>query len=372
MLADDGKRSTGNEYMRIIYANDARVTDAAEEITLLFQEKEAGQAQRIILNPFAAKRMFLLLDSAVRDYEKEYGLPNRRPAGNAGRENYDRPDDIRDDEIVSRGEQGDRLIELVRNLGVHYGIENSFKLFDGTVLANRFLIGFKKDTILGDPRGPLADVCRGIGMPEACLAEFCEKLPEANIVLFGYEESETNSVYKAYLEFGNQFDKVVLGNPQKPEGLLIHLGFKWNAVKSSAHTTANYFCYPSFSVETILQKLSDVFYEGGHRPSFDIAKGIVELAALRMRPDEFLYTEVTEANNPRRSFDINMYMANLRMRDLYPLLSRTFRHYRIPEETFQHLYDRMKMRIFGHLSGGVDRAGRDFLTIYHGVKGSSR
>jgi hypothetical protein len=79
-----------------------------------------------------------------------------------------------------------------------------------------------------------------------------------------------------------------------------------------------------------------------------------------------------EENNSRRSFDINMYKANLRMRDLYPLLSRIFRYYRIPDDIFHPLYDQVKLRIFGHLSGGVDRAGRDFLTIYHGVKGSSR
>lgn len=361
-----------HEHMRIIYANDVQVADAAGEITLLFQEMATGQARRIILNPHAAKRLSLLLDYAVRDYETEHGLPDRLPAGVAVEEPYHPPDNLPEENMVSRGEKGDRLIELVRNLGVHYGIENSFKLFDGTVLANRFLIGFKKETIPGDPQKPLMDVCLGIGMPQACLAEFCARLPEANIILFGYEENETASVYKAYLEFGREFDKVILNNPREPQALLIHLGFKWNAVKNAAPVTAKYICYPSFTVETILEKLSNVFYEGAHRPSLDIARGIIELAALRMRPDEFLYTEVTEENNPRRSFDINMYMANLRMRDLYPLLSRTFRHYRIPEDTFHRLYDGMKMRIFGHLSGGVDRAGRDFLTMYHGVKGSTR
>jgi hypothetical protein len=118
--------------------------------------------------------------------------------------------------------------------------------------------------------------------------------------------------------------------------------------------------------------LSSVFYATEHQTSLDIARGMIEMSAERMRPDEFLYTEVTEENNPRRSFDINMYRANLQMRDLYPLLSRIFRHYRIPDDTFHQLYDRVKKRIFGHLSGGVDREGRDFLTIYHGVKGSSR
>jgi hypothetical protein len=360
--------------MRIIYARDAQVADSGEEITLLFEGKEAGQSQKIILSPFAAKRLSVLLNYAISDHEAEAALESRLPVpeGEAGQGKSHRPGDIRDEAAVSRGEKGDRLISLVRRLGVHYGIEDSFKLFDGTVLANRFLIGFKKETISGDNRQPLTDVCLGIGMPQTCLAQFGKGLPDANIILFGYEENETGSVYKAYLEFGSQFDKAILSNPREPEALLIHLGFKWNAEKNTAYTTARYVCYPSFSVETIQEKLSNVFYANSHRPSFEMAKGIIELAAKRMRPDEFLYTEVMEDNNSRLSFDINMYRANLRMRDLYPLLSRIFRHYRIPDDTFHKLYDRVKLRIFGHLSGGIDREGRDFLTVYHGVKGSSR
>lgn len=358
--------------MRIIYAKAAEAVDSGEEITLLFAGMETGQFQRIIMSPFAAKRLSVLLNCAVRDYEAQFCLPESWPSGETKQREYLPPDDIPAAEMVERGERGDRLIGLVQSLGVHYGIEDSFKLFAGSVLANRFLIGFKKETITGDPCEPLTDVCRGIGMPPAFLAKFIQRLPEANIILFGYEENATDSVYKAYLEFGNQFDKVILNNPQEPEPLLIHLGFKWNALKNAAPTTANYVCYPSFSVETILGKLSHVFYASEHRTSLDIARGIIELSAKRMRPDEFLYTEVTEENNPRRSFDINMYKANLQMRDLYPLLSRIFRYYRIPDDTFHHLYDRVKQRIFGHLSGGVDREGRDFLTIYHGVKGSSR
>jgi len=32
----------------------------------------------------------------------------------------------------------------------------------------------------------------------------------------------------------------------------------------------------------------------------------------------------------------------------------------------------VKDQKFGHLSGGTDREGRDFLTVYFSVKGSSR
>jgi hypothetical protein len=42
------------------------------------------------------------------------------------------------------------------------------------------------------------------------------------------------------------------------------------------------------------------------------------------------------------------------------------RHYSIPDEEFQVFYEPMKDMIFGHLAGGIDRKGKDFLTVYFG------
>jgi hypothetical protein len=91
-----------------------------------------------------------------------------------------------------------------------------------------------------------------------------------------------------------------------------------------------------------------------------------------MRPEEHLYVEVEEEGNPRVSFDLNLYWANLLLGELYPYLLMMCRHFGIPEEDFHRHYEPVKTQIFGHLSGGTDRHGRDFLTVYYGVKGSSR
>ena len=79
--------------MRSIYANVANVAGTREEIVLLFGMNQAwhsGQkevtvqlAERIVLSPFAAKRLALLLNNVVRDYESRYGALDaevRRPA----------------------------------------------------------------------------------------------------------------------------------------------------------------------------------------------------------------------------------------------------------------------------------------------------
>lgn len=69
--------------MRNIYANVCNVAGTREEIVLLFGMNQAwhsGQkevtvqlADRIVLSPFVAKRLSMLLNNVVRDYETKYG-----------------------------------------------------------------------------------------------------------------------------------------------------------------------------------------------------------------------------------------------------------------------------------------------------------
>ena len=70
----------------------------------------------------------------------------------------------------------------------------------------------------------------------------------------------------------------------------------------------------------------------------------------------------------RSALYINIYKAGLRMEELHPLLERTMQRYSIPLETFRTLYEKTREKKFGHLAGGIDRQGRDFVTMYYGVK----
>ena len=69
--------------MRSAYANVANVAGGREEIVLLFGMNQAWQAgqeevkvkltDRIVLSPFAAKRLAVLLNNVLKNYESQYG-----------------------------------------------------------------------------------------------------------------------------------------------------------------------------------------------------------------------------------------------------------------------------------------------------------
>jgi len=359
----------------------AYVTGTREEIMLLFGESRAEDTnteeiraqlkERIILSPVTAKHLSILLNKGINDYEAKFGLLEMKslpPAGQGRHLSLYSPfpkSDIKD-------EKSGLPLQLVKNLNVQYGFERSFKIFEKTLLANRFLLGFKKDSIIQNPHEKILDICRQMDMPENFLKAFQENLPEANIVLFGFEENEKTCVYKAYLEFGKKYGNIIKENPYRAEPFIMHQGFKWDTSDNTKRAVARYTCFPAFSVENMLERLLNVFYSKKDKSPFDIAENIVTLGLSRADKYEFLYFEAEEENNPRRSFDINMYRANLRLKELYPLLLEMCRHYSIPPDNFHSLYEPVKSQIFGHLSGGVEREGRDFLTVYFGEKGSTR
>lgn len=69
--------------MRSTYANVCNVASTREEVTLLFgtnQTWHTGQKEltvdlsdRMILNPYAAKRLSLLLNNVINEYESRFG-----------------------------------------------------------------------------------------------------------------------------------------------------------------------------------------------------------------------------------------------------------------------------------------------------------
>jgi hypothetical protein len=81
--------------MRSTYANVCNVATTREEVMLLFgttqnwtntsEEVNVELQERVIMNPFAAKRMLLLLAKTLEEYERVHGVLNSTDLGAAHR-----------------------------------------------------------------------------------------------------------------------------------------------------------------------------------------------------------------------------------------------------------------------------------------------
>ena len=354
---------------RTLYANAFHAATGREEVVLLFgQHVPAPRSQteqrlefmeRVVLNPFTAKRLALQLQNAVQAHERIYGPLDKEPTAVEATSLYG---------AGAVNEKGRLLLDLVKKLETEFGVERSFKVLEKKLLGNRFLLTMTKDAIRNQTHRKLLDICRQINMPIDFQDIYRENLSFAEYVHFGYEENEKSSIYKAYLEFPPNWEAEFLNKPADGDSFALYLGFKWDTSINTKRALTRYTCYPRIPLEKILSRLSTLYEGSMQRDSVDIIKGILETALSRIGYGKILYLEVSEDNNPRRSFDINMYRANLRLEELHPLLLRMCRRFSIPEEGFRALFDPVRSKKFGHLSGGIDREGKEFLTVYYGIE----
>jgi hypothetical protein len=360
-----------NSDFRSAYANVFNVTAVREEIVLLFgesqsldkDEREVRLTNRILLNPFTAKRLLILLENAVQKHESKYGpLESQSPAP-TGLLKADSGSSI--EEIKRRA---DFLIQLIKELNVMYDFERSFKMSKQKMGWHRFLMVVDKNDVKGSPHQRILSICERMNMPEDFLEMFKENLSQANPVDFGFAADEGSCIYKAYLDFLPQLRKGGHINLNQTMPHIMFLGFKWDVFNRAKKGLTKYTWYPALSFEEIRRRLSDIYDNDKGRKPIELAEEILGIIASKTTHDKVYYLDVTEGHSPRRSFDINAYSANLQLKELYPLMIKIWQYFSIPAQEFSELYRQMETKMFGHFSGGVDREGNDFLTVYFGLE----
>ena len=337
---------------------------AAQKEQPIQGELKVDLLDQVVLSPFAAKRLLAQLTQVIRGYESAHGPLTRIPplqnrAMPAGR--------LPAFMSAITHEKVGLLFQLLNDLHLRVAFERSFKVSKKSLDGSRFLVGINKNTIGRSRHKSIVDVCAKLGMPENFQTTFRDNLKEANLFGFGMDENQETCVVKAYLEFGSRYEEAMKKALNKRDPYISHLGFKWDAADNTRCALTKYTCFPALNRQDMLGRLSTGFYGSGGSNPYGIIEGVVEVASSKVGGDKFLYLEVNEENNPRSSFDLNVYSANLRMQEVYPFLVQMCRHYSIPDEAFQALYEQVKDMIFGHLAGGIDRKGNDFLTIYFGI-----
>jgi hypothetical protein len=253
-----------------------------------------------------------------------------------------------------------RLLQRLKALGIAYGREDSFKLAHRQLFQDRVLIGID---IALMPAAALFDIAYDLGMPAECQPLLEAHLPQANLVLYGVEDRPEGSVCKVYLEFWEQVRRDVLRTGEITPRLL-HLGVKWQTTRPGRFEVARYTCFPRLSAADALRRMADLYPPVSTGNSSDAALAIVR-RSLQRRPDaSLLYLEVSEGDNPRRSFDINLYKTGLRVADAAPELRQAARQFGVGEQAIEEQLQKLGPCLLGHLSGGTDRYGAEFLSVY--------
>ncbi|HEY1380411.1 MAG TPA: hypothetical protein VGF55_26655, partial [Gemmataceae bacterium] len=217
-----------------------------------------------------------------------------------------------------------------------------------------------KQTLERYPEGTTESLWRRLRMPVPLVEAALAHLSAARTLHFGFEEDRTSCLYKVYLEFDGR-------NAIPGSTFLMHLGCKWDVADNSRHVLTHYHWYPFLSVPEIVERLAQLYRDNGGGEPFELVREVLNVAAAR--PDHRMtYLEVSEPTTDRRSFDLNVYDALLRVQDLERPLSRMREYFAIPESQFRTWYQPIKVSRFGHLSGGVHREGQKFFNLYYGVQ----
>ncbi|MGC9328226.1 MAG: hypothetical protein ACP5I1_11370 [Candidatus Hinthialibacter sp.] len=258
------------------------------------------------------------------------------------------------------------LTDLIEDLKVDFAIEKSFKISQHRINGDRFVIGIEKKSVTD---AQISSIVDRLNMPEQHRAHFFHHAPDCNVMLFGYEKNENAPIFKAYLEFWDRVKLHVRRSPNKKEPQLMHLGYKWNYENNSQAAITRYTCHPLITTSEILDKMKQSYFYGDNARPLESIIEIVRFASTRIFSRyPFVFLDVEEENNPRRSFDVNLYKAHLPLEAVSANLHKITQSYFISDSQFHQVYDPIRPHLLGHIAGGVDREGREYASFYYETK----
>ena len=173
---------------------------------------------------------------------------------------------------------------------------------------------------------------------------------------------------KVYLEFKNRYRQALSAGDTEQAVKPLYLGYKWDPFSEERKAVTEYRPLPCSSSDGIGDILGGFFKGQKRSRALKYSRSVLKLALKKTAPEDILLLEVTESA-ARRSFDLNVYNAYLKISDLDRLFKSLCRTYSVPAEEFQGLYRRIKGQTLCHIAGGADREGREFLTFYYGTEG---
>ena len=252
----------------------------------------------------------------------------------------------------------DKLFLLVKNLPLT-GFERSFKFLNNEVRSDRFLVGISSSSLAASDLDFLA---KKLAAPELFRAAFGDHLPQATFIHIGFEHGKRHSNYKLYFEFSTKSERGDARSLAQP--LPLYVGYKWNPADSAQRTVSTY-SQPAHMTLNELLKTIAAAYGNAPSPWCEAASEVITLGASCAGNRCLTYVKVTDDNSSRMSFDVNLYACGLRVNNLTGVLQALVDRVGLPKPEFTNLMAQAGADLAGHISGGLDRDRRPFLTIYH-------
>lgn len=251
---------------------------------------------------------------------------------------------------------------LIEDLLLPCKYERSFKLMPQKVLANRYALALSLKILTS---AQVSMIVERLRMPEDLRASLEREIADASWLGIGFEHSPPSCIFRIYLEFAQNLRKLSQSTMQSQESFISIRGYKWNPVNQLQRSISEYRCFPGLTKNQILDRIQTIFRTDSNRVPIDVCCEIVDIAACRASLQDLVFMEVAEENSSRKSFDVNVYPAKLPLSSIHAPLRRLRDHYSICSTTFNRLENLVLDRWFGHISGGIDKHGYAFTTVYY-------
>ena len=257
-------------------------------------------------------------------------------------------------------------LALVAGLGAPHGIERSIKFMPGRVLDERYLVTFHRDALGAAPIERLTEMGCALAMPKAALDALPEAFEGADVVHLGREREGAEIILKIYFEYVAATRAAMNARTHAPT--LVHRAFKWVPGPAGLLHVASYTWCPCRTYAEIEAHLDHPAVGEAVAPAIRCARAALSRLERRTGAGELFLMSVEEVGNPRRSLDINLYRAGLRVKAVADLLEKAALDLGSPAPETRVSLARCEDLALGHLSFGVARRGAPFLTLYFGVE----
>ena len=249
--------------------------------------------------------------------------------------------------------------KLLEEMRIPSGYERSIKLYQKTILANRYLLGVNTNAI--SPK-QIYIISKKLGAPASLVEEFFAELDQANLIFIGYEEdAQGRPTFKLYLEFWEKLKKESRSNSPQ----ILHKGFKWSVDSPDHYVTTLYQCYPGIDQEEILHRIGAHYNDAPKPLCLPSINQIIALASNKANSKDFLFVEVSEPGNKRKSFDINIYPAGLKAIDIIPWVLGISNQFECSTPRLQQVLENLALKPLGHISAGLGRDNQEYFTFYY-------